>query len=47
VSEVACSSGTATTSFQPITATTSGTSICGMLVAPETYTGAQACVAIS
>ncbi|HST84995.1 MAG TPA: hypothetical protein VLL08_24870 [Kineosporiaceae bacterium] len=41
-----CASGTATASFTPISETTAGTEICGMLIS-DVYTGAQACVLVS
>lgn len=46
VKTVSCSSGTATASFDPVSEVASGTDICGTLLS-DTYTAAQACVAVS
>jgi len=47
VKPVDCESGSTAADFRDATATRSGTDICGLLIAPDTYTGAQACVSIS
>ncbi|HKS98805.1 MAG TPA: hypothetical protein VJT31_04675 [Rugosimonospora sp.] len=47
VSTVACSSGTASASFEPVSQVASGTDICGMLFTLDTYTAGEACVPIS
>jgi hypothetical protein len=47
VSTVSCSATPAVATFRQVTEIQSGTDICGLLIAPETYTSAQACVPIS
>jgi hypothetical protein len=46
VKTVSCSSGKATASFDPVSAVTSGSNVCGTLLS-DTYTAALACVSIS
>ena len=47
VSTVTCASGPVSAAFRQVTQIASGTDICGLLIAPETYTGAEACVPIA
>jgi hypothetical protein len=47
VKTVACGSGTATASFDPVSEVAAGTDVCGTLLLSDTYTAAQACVPIS